>query len=31
VPLEREAQWWISSVLFLFLRENPKKTSTAFI
>jgi hypothetical protein len=24
VPREREAQWWLSNVLFLFLRENPK-------
>jgi hypothetical protein len=24
VPREREAQWWISSVLFLVLRENHK-------
>jgi hypothetical protein len=27
VPQEREAQWWLSNVLFLFLRENPKKYS----
>jgi hypothetical protein len=25
VPWEREAQWWLSNVLFLFLRENPKQ------
>jgi hypothetical protein len=25
VPREREAQWWLSNVLFQFLRENPKQ------
>jgi hypothetical protein len=26
MPREQEAQWWLSNVLFLFLREeNPKK------
>jgi hypothetical protein len=25
VPREREAQWWLSNVLLLFLQENPKQ------
>jgi hypothetical protein len=25
MPREQEAQWWLSNVLFLFLRENPEQ------